>query len=121
MTNNHVIENSSEITITLNDGSVMPAKLIGTDQRSDLALLKVSADDLPTVKIGDSKQLKIGEWVLAIGSPFGFDHTVTAGIVSGKKEICRMRVMCHIYKQTWQLILEIQAGHYSISMEKWLV
>ncbi len=85
MTNNHVIENSSEITVTLNDGSVMPAKLIGTDQRSDLALLKVSADDLPTVKIGDSKKLKIGEWVLAIGSPFGFDHTVTAGIVSGKK------------------------------------
>ena len=85
MTNNHVIENSTEITVTLNDGSVMPAKLIGTDQRSDLALLKVSADDLPTVKIGDSKQLKIGEWVLAIGSPFGFDHTVTAGIVSGKK------------------------------------
>ena len=85
MTNNHVIENSSEITVTLNDGSVMPAKLIGTDERSDLALLKVSADDLPTVKIGDSRQLKIGEWVLAIGSPFGFDHTVTAGIVSGKK------------------------------------
>jgi len=85
MTNNHVIENSTEITVTFNDGSVMPAKLIGTDQRSDLALLKVSADDLPTVKIGDSQQLKIGEWVLAIGSPFGFDHTVTAGIVSGKK------------------------------------
>ena len=85
MTNNHVIENSTEITVTLNDGSVMPAKLIGTDKRSDLALLKISGDDLPTVKIGDSKQLKIGEWVLAIGSPFGFDHTVTAGIVSGKK------------------------------------
>ena len=85
MTNNHVIENSTEITVTLNDGNVMPAKLIGTDKRSDLALLKISGDDLPTVKIGDSKQLKIGEWVLAIGSPFGFDHTVTAGIVSGKK------------------------------------
>ena len=85
MTNNHVISNSNNITITLNDGSVLPAKLIGTDARSDLALLKVSADDLPTVKIGNSKKLKIGEWVLAIGSPFGFDHTVTAGIVSGKK------------------------------------
>tara|TARA_Y100000768_G_scaffold353733_1_gene306249 strand:+ start:2124 stop:3509 length:1386 start_codon:yes stop_codon:yes gene_type:complete len=85
MTNNHVIENSTEISITFNDGNIMPAKLIGSDERSDLALLKVSADDLPTVKIGDSQQLKIGEWVLAIGSPFGFDHTVTAGIVSGKK------------------------------------
>ena len=85
MTNNHVIENSTEISVTFNDGNIMPAKLIGSDERSDLALLKVSADDLPTVKIGDSQQLKIGEWVLAIGSPFGFDHTVTAGIVSGKK------------------------------------
>ena len=85
MTNNHVISNSNEISITLNDGSVLPAELIGSDERSDLALLKVSAKDLPTVTIGNSQTLKIGEWVLAIGSPFGFDHTVTAGIVSGKK------------------------------------
>ncbi len=85
MTNNHVIANSSEISITLNDGSILQADLVGTDERSDLALLKVKADNLPTVTIGSSNNLKIGEWVLAIGSPFGFDHTVTAGIVSGKK------------------------------------
>jgi serine protease Do len=85
MTNNHVIANADEIKITLSDQTELSAKLVGSDKRSDLALLKVDADDLPTVKIGTSENLKLGEWVLAIGSPFGFDHTVTAGIVSGKK------------------------------------
>ena len=85
MTNNHVISNSDEITVTLSDQTELAAKLIGSDKRSDLALLKVEADNLPVVKIGTSEDLKLGEWVLAIGSPFGFDHTVTAGIVSGKK------------------------------------
>ena len=84
MTNNHVIANSDEITITMSDQTELSAKLVGSDERSDLALLKVDADDLPTVNIGTSENLKLGEWVLAIGSPFGFDHTVTAGIVSGK-------------------------------------
>ena len=85
MTNNHVVTGADEITITLNDESVYTAKLIGSDKRSDLALLKIAANDLPVVKIGNSSNLKLGEWVLAIGSPFGFDRTVTAGIVSGKK------------------------------------
>jgi len=85
MTNNHVISNADEITIRLSDDTVLDAKLIGQDERSDLALLKVEANNLPKVSIGDSNNLKLGEWVLAIGSPFGFDHTVTAGIVSGKK------------------------------------
>ena len=85
MTNNHVISNADEITIRLSDDTVLDAKFIGQDERSDLALLKVEANNLPTVSIGDSNNLKLGEWVLAIGSPFGFDHTVTAGIVSGKK------------------------------------
>ncbi|MBT3548546.1 MAG: Do family serine endopeptidase [Gammaproteobacteria bacterium] len=85
MTNNHVISNSNEIKITLSDQTELDAVLIGTDPRSDLALLKVDANNLPVVSIGTSENLKVGEWVLAIGSPFGFDHTVTAGIVSGKK------------------------------------
>ena len=85
MTNHHVIKNSDEIKITLSNQTQLKATLIGTDERSDLALLKVDAKDLPVVSIGTSENLKIGEWVLAIGSPFGFDHTVTAGIVSGKK------------------------------------
>ena len=85
MTNHHVIKNSDEIKITLSNQTQLKATLIGTDERSDLALLKVDAENLPIVSIGTSENLKIGEWVLAIGSPFGFDHTVTAGIVSGKK------------------------------------
>ena len=63
----------------------MEAELIGSDPRSDLALLKVDANDLPIVSVSKGDTLKVGEWVLAIGSPFGFDHTVTAGIVSGKQ------------------------------------
>ena len=85
MTNRHVIKNSDEIKITLSNQTQLKATLIGTDERSDLALLKVDAENLPVVSIGTSENLKVGEWVLAIGSPFGFDHTVTAGIVSGKK------------------------------------
>ena len=85
MTNYHVIKNSDEIKITFSDQTQLLATLIGTDERSDLALLKVDAKNLPVVSIGTSENLKLGEWVLAIGSPFGFDHTVTAGIVSGKK------------------------------------
>ena len=85
MTNNHVVAGADEITITLNDESIHSAKLVGSDKRSDLALLKIDMNDLPVVTIGNSSDLKLGEWVLAIGSPFGFDRTVTAGIVSGKK------------------------------------
>ena len=84
MTNYHVISNAEEISIRLSDQTVMEAELIGSDPRSDLALLKVDGEDLPTVTVGTTEELKVGEWVLAIGSPFGFDHTATAGIVSGK-------------------------------------
>jgi serine protease Do len=82
LTNNHVVSEADEIIVRLSDRRELEAKLIGSDKRSDVALLKVNATDLPVVKIGDSKKLKVGEWVLAIGSPFDFDHTVTAGIVS---------------------------------------
>lgn len=82
LTNNHVISGADVITVRLSDRREYTAKLIGTDQRTDLALLKINADNLPTVKIGDSEKMKAGQWVLAIGSPFGFDYTVTAGIVS---------------------------------------
>lgn len=82
LTNNHVIDGADEILVRLNDRRELPAKLIGSDPRSDLAVLKIEAADLPVVKIGHSDKLKVGEWVFAIGSPFGFDYTVTAGIVS---------------------------------------
>jgi serine protease Do len=84
LTNNHVIADADEIIVRLSDRSELEAKLIGTDPRSDVALLKIEGNDLPTVKLGNSEELKVGEWVLAIGSPFGFDHSVTAGIVSAK-------------------------------------
>ncbi len=82
ITNAHVIKDADEIVVRLSDRRQLVAEVIGSDPRSDVALLKVEAEGLPVVKIGDSEQLKVGEWVLAIGSPFGFDYSVTAGIVS---------------------------------------
>ena len=84
ITNNHVIKDADEIVVRLSDRREFSAKLIGQDKRSDIAVLKIDASGLPILKIGDSDELKVGEWVLAIGSPFGFDHSVTAGIVSAK-------------------------------------
>lgn len=82
ITNNHVVKNADKIIVRLNDRRELTAKVIGGDERSDIALLKIEAENLPVVTMGDSTKLKVGEWVLAIGSPFGFDHTATAGIVS---------------------------------------
>lgn len=82
LTNNHVIKGADEILVRLSDRRELEAQLIGADERADLALLKVNATGLPEVDMGDSDELKVGEWVLAIGSPFGFDYSVTAGIVS---------------------------------------
>ncbi len=84
LTNNHVIEGADEIFVRFNDRRELKATLMGSDKRSDLAVLKVDAKNLPVAKLGKSNKLKVGEWVFAIGSPFGFDHTVTAGIVSAK-------------------------------------
>jgi len=84
LTNHHVIKDADEILVRLQDRRQLVATLIGSDKRSDIALLKIDAKELPDVKLGSSDDLKVGEWVLAIGSPFGFDHTVTAGIVSAK-------------------------------------
>ncbi|WP_375739776.1 DegQ family serine endoprotease [Pseudomonas boanensis] len=84
LTNNHVVADADEIIVRLSDRSELEAKLVGADPRTDVALLKVEGKGLPTVKIGKSEDLKVGSWVLAIGSPFGFDHSATAGIVSAK-------------------------------------
>ena len=82
LTNHHVVKGADQVLVRLNDRRELEAVVVGSDERSDVALLKIDATDLPVVKIGDSSSLEQGEWVLAIGSPFGFDHTVTAGIVS---------------------------------------
>ena len=84
VTNNHVIENADELEVTLNDNRKFPAKIIGTDPNTDIALIKIEAKDLKTLSFGDSEQLKVGEWVLAVGNPFNLTSTVTAGIVSAK-------------------------------------
>ena len=82
ITNHHVIADAEQIIVKLNDKRELEAKLIGSDASSDIALLKIKVKNLKPVKIGNSKKLKVGQWVLAIGSPFGFESTVTAGIVS---------------------------------------
>ncbi|HEY8880495.1 MAG TPA: Do family serine endopeptidase [Roseateles sp.] len=85
LTNAHVVQGADEVIVTLTDKRELKAKLIGADQRSDVAVVKVEASGLPVVKVGDSNKAKVGEWVMAIGSPFGLENTVTAGIVSAKQ------------------------------------
>ncbi len=84
VTNNHVIDGAERLEVTLNDNRTFNAKVIGTDPATDLALIKIDAKNLPVIPIGDSDALKVGEWVLAVGNPFGFTSTVTTGIVSAK-------------------------------------
>ncbi|WP_309679079.1 DegQ family serine endoprotease [Polaromonas sp.] len=85
MTNAHVVEGADEVLVTLTDKREFKARIIGADKRSDVAVVKIEASGLPAVKIGDVNRLKVGEWVMAIGSPFGLENTVTAGIVSAKQ------------------------------------
>lgn len=84
LTNTHVIDSVDEVTVKLNDKREFTAKVIGSDDRTDIALLKIEASNLPKVSIGEPSRLKVGEWVLAIGAPFGFENSATAGIVSAK-------------------------------------
>jgi serine protease Do len=84
MTNAHVVNGASEVTVRMTDRREYTAKVVGVDTKSDIAIIKINAKDLPTVRIGDSRGLKVGEWVLAIGAPFGFENSATAGIVSAK-------------------------------------
>jgi len=84
LTNAHVVADAQEVTVKLTDKREFKAKVVGTDSQSDVAVLKIDAKDLPTVKLGDSNAVRVGEWVVAIGSPYGFENTVTSGIVSAK-------------------------------------
>lgn len=85
MTNAHVVDGADEVIVTLTDKREFKAKIVGTDKRTDVAVVKIDASGLPAVRIGDTSRLRVGEWVMAIGSPFGLENTVTAGIVSAKQ------------------------------------
>ena len=95
-----MVETADEITVKLTDKREFKAKVIGADRRTDIALIKIDATGLPAVKVGDPNKLRVGEWVLAIGSPFGFENTVTAGIVSAKDAHCRRRTTCRSSRLT---------------------
>jgi serine protease Do len=82
LTNTHVVQNADEVTVRLTDRREFPAKVIGADERTDVAVIKINAANLPTVRLGDPQKIKPGQWVLAIGSPFGFENSATAGIIS---------------------------------------
>ena len=84
VTNNHVIEDAENVEVKLNDNRTFTAQIVGRDPSTDIALLKIKASNLPFIRYGDSDQLKLGEWVLAVGNPFNLTSTVTAGIVSAK-------------------------------------
>ena len=84
VTNNHVVNGADELTVTLEDNREFNARIIGTDPTTDLALIKIDGKNLPTLPIGDSDKIRVGEWVIAVGNPFGFNNTVTAGIISAK-------------------------------------
>ena len=87
LTNNHVVEGADELTVEMSDGEMIPGEIVGTDPQTDLAVIKIDRTDLPAAIMGDSDRVRVGDWVMAIGSPFGLDQTVTAGIISGKNRV----------------------------------
>jgi len=84
ITNNHVVGDADKISVTLDDGREFPAKVVGTDPHSDVAVIKIDAKDLPSLQLGNSDKVEVGEWVVAVGNPFGLSESITAGIVSAK-------------------------------------
>ena len=84
LTNSHVVEGADKITVTLSDGRTFPAEVLGTDPTFDLAVIRIDARNLPVLKLGDSDRIDVGEWVVAIGIPFGMVHTVSVGVISAK-------------------------------------
>jgi len=91
LTNNHVVAGADEITVSMSDGKTYPAKVIGTDPSYDLAVIKIDGKNLPTLKLGDSDKVRVGEWAIAIGNPFGFESSVTVGVISAKNRSIRAR------------------------------
>ena len=100
VTNNHVVADADELTVTLNDNKEYSARIIGTDKTTDLALIKIDGKNLPAITIANSENIKVGEWVLAVGNPFNLTNTVTAGIVSAKGRSLYRNGVAMLYSQT---------------------
>ncbi len=111
LTNNHVVEDAERLTVQLSDEREAEAEIIGLDPRTDLAVIKVDFDDLPVLAFGDSDKLRVGEWVLAVGNPFGLNHTVTAGIVSAKGRSRVLPVRNSTYENFIQTDAAINPGN----------
>ena len=103
VTNNHVVADADELTVTLNDNKEYSARIIGTDKTTDLALIKIDAKNLPAITIANSENIKVGEWVLAVGNPFNLTNTVTAGIVSAKGR--------SLYQNGVESFIQIERAH----------
>ena len=122
LTNHHVIDGASEVIVHLTDRRELKAKVIGSDPQFGLAVLKIDASNLPVLRLGDSRNLKPGQWVVAIGSPFGFDHSVTAGIVSGlgrPQPGQHASAMCPSSRPTSPSTAAIPADRCSTPAAKW--
>lgn len=102
LTNAHVVKDADTVTVKLTDRREFKAKVLGADPKTDVAVLKIDAKDLPTVKLGDTKAMNVGDWVLAIGSPFGFENSVTAGVVEKQAARCPMTAPCRSSRPTWR-------------------
>ncbi len=111
VTNNHVVQKAVELTVTLLDGKDYKAEVIGTDEETDLALIRIKGNDFPYTKFGNSDALKVGEWVVAIGNPLGLNHTVTAGIVSAKGRLFPQEVINLTYQDFIQTDAAINRGN----------
>jgi serine protease Do len=119
LTNAHVVDGAKEVTVKLSNHREYKAKVLGADRSSDIAVLKIDAHDLPTVQLGDSNQLRVGDYVLAIGEPFGLEETATAGIVSAKGRSLPGDGMYPSYKPTRRSIPAIPVDRCSTGTEPW--
>ena len=122
ITNNHVVENADEVTVKLLDDRTFDAEVIGTDPKTDLAVIKIDGRGLHPAELGDSDEVRVGQWVVALGNPFGLSHTLTAGIVSakGRSKYGKLSTTRILSRPMRPSIRETAAGLWSTCEEKWL-
>lgn len=119
ITNRHMINDTTAVKVKLSDRREFDAQVVGSDENTDIALLKIPAKGLPSLKMGSSQQLEVGGWVLAIGSPFGFEHSATAGIVSAKGRVCLMGITSRLSRPMWRSTPAILAAPCLTWTGKW--